>query len=70
MHSLDTTAEAASLHLKAQREMGAARRLFAALQLSDLTHAFALAGVRRRRPELNETQARVVLAQQLYDDHA
>jgi len=70
MHSLDTTSEAAILHLVAQREMGPARRLVAALQLSDLAHAFALAGVRQRRPELNETQAKAVLAKQLYNIHA
>jgi len=58
------------MHLDVQRRIGAAGRLAAALQLSDLTHAFALAGMRQRRPELSETEAIAALAQQLYGEHA
>jgi hypothetical protein len=70
MRSSDTSEAAAIIHLEAQCGLGPARRLIAALQLSDLAHAFALAGVRRRRPDLDEGQARTVLAKQLYGDHA
>ena len=70
MHASDTSEEAAAIHLQAQCELGAARRLIAALQLSDLAHAFALAGMRRRHPDLNERQARAALAKQLYGGHA
>lgn len=46
---LDTTPEMAALQLQAYRDMGMDGRLRIALELSDLTHAFALAGVRQRR---------------------
>jgi hypothetical protein len=64
--SLDTTADAAELHEKAYRELGAAGRLKIALELSDLTHAFATAGIRRRHPALSEEDARRQLAELLY----
>ena len=70
MHALDTDDEAADIHLQVQREMGAARRLVAALQLSDLAHAFALAGMRRRNPQLTEAQALAKFAELLYGGHA
>jgi len=70
MRSPDTSQEAAAIHEEAQRRIGAARRLSAAMQLSDLAHAFALAGVRRRHPELSEAQALAVLARQLYGNPA
>ena len=70
MRSSDTSEAAATIHLEIQCELGPARRLIAALQLSDLAHAFALTGMRRRRPDLDERQARTALAKQLYGDHA
>lgn len=67
MHTLDTTPAAAALHEEAQRRLGPAGRLRSALELSDLTHAFAIAGIRRRHPNLSEGEARVELARFLYE---
>lgn len=66
MVPLDTTPEAAALQLQAYREMGPAGRLRIALELSDFTHTLAVAGIRRRHPELSEEQARRKLAELLY----
>jgi hypothetical protein len=66
MVPLDTTPEAAALQLQAYREMGPGGRLRIALELSDFTHALAVAGIRRRHPELSEEQARRKLAELLY----
>lgn len=63
---LDTTAAAAELHERSYRALGAAGRLKIALELSDLTHAFATAGIRRRHPDLSEEDARRKLAERLY----
>ena len=46
--------------------MGEAGRLRVALELSDLAHSFALAGLRARQPDLSEDQAREALAILLY----
>jgi hypothetical protein len=66
VRALDTTAAAAAVHEDAQRRLGPAGRLRAALELSDLTHAFAVAGIRRRDPNLSEADARQELARLLY----
>lgn len=63
---LDTTAEAYELHLQAYRELGNAGRLKIALELSDLTHAFAIAGIRLRHPDLSDEDAHRKLAELLY----
>ena len=63
---LDTTADAAALHEESLRQLGPAGRLRIALELSDLTHAMAVAGIRRRHPELSEEEARRRLAEILY----
>jgi hypothetical protein len=63
---LDTSAAAAQLHEDAYRALGLAGRLRIALELSDLTHAFAIAGIRRRHPQIGDADARKILAQQLY----
>jgi hypothetical protein len=63
---LDTTAAAAELQLEAYRAMGLADRLKIALELSDLTHALAVAGIRRQDPECSEEEARRRLAERLY----
>ena len=63
---LDTSAVAARLHEDAYRELGIAGRLRIALELSDLTHALAIAGIRRRHPKIGDTDARKILAEQLY----
>ncbi|MFL6244888.1 MAG: hypothetical protein ACJ74H_02605 [Thermoanaerobaculia bacterium] len=64
--SFDTAADAAELHEKSYRALGAAGRLKIALELSDLTHAFATAGICRRHPEMSEEDARRKLAELLY----
>jgi hypothetical protein len=63
---LDTTAAAADLQLQAYRAMGAAERLKIAFELSDLTHALAVTGIRRLDPECSEEEARRRLAERLY----
>lgn len=70
MVALDTTAAAALLHEQAYREIGMAGRLKIALELSDLTHAFAVAGIRRRHPEWSDEDARRHLAEVLYRSEA
>jgi hypothetical protein len=62
----DTTPAAAALLDQAYRELGLAGRLRIALELSDLTHAFAVAGIRRRHPGCSEEEARRKLAELLY----
>lgn len=62
----DTTADAAALQEQAYREMGLAGRLRIALELSDLTHALAVAGIRRRHPGCSDEDARRKLAELLY----
>lgn len=62
----DTTPEAALLHEESLRQLGSAGRLRIALELSDFTHAMAVAGIRRRHPEYSEEQARHKLAEILY----
>jgi hypothetical protein len=66
MVALDTSPEAAALQLQAYRELGPAGRLRIVLDLSDFTHALAVAGIRRRYPELSEVDARRKLAEMLY----
>jgi hypothetical protein len=63
---LDTTAVAARLQEQAYRELGLAGRLRIALELSDLTHAFAIAGIRRRNPGISDQDAHRKLAELLY----
>ena len=62
----DTTPAAAELHEEALRRLGMSGRFRIALELSDLTHSFAIAGIRRSNPELTEAQARAELARRLY----
>jgi hypothetical protein len=66
MVALDTTADAALLHEQSYRAIGMAGRFRIALELSDLTHAFAVAGIRRRHPEWSDEDARRHLAEVLY----
>jgi hypothetical protein len=66
MLARDTTPAAAALHEEAQRQLGPAGRLRVALELSDLTHSFAVAGIRRSAPDLTEEEARRDLAKRLY----
>jgi hypothetical protein len=62
----DTTAAAAALQEAAYRDMGNDGRLRVALELSDLTHAFAIAGIRRNHPELSDDSLRRDLARAIY----
>ena len=57
MVALDTTPEAARLHEQAYRELGNDGRFRIALELSDLTHTFAVAGIRLRHPEWSDEDA-------------
>jgi hypothetical protein len=66
MRALDTTPEAAALQEQAYRELGPSGRLKIALELSDFTHALAVAGIRLRHPEYDEETARRKLAEMLY----
>ena len=66
MTALDTTSTAAAIQEEAHRQLGAGGRLRAALELSDLTHALAVSGLRRRRPALTEDEAYRELAVVLY----
>ena len=68
--SLDTSAAAAQLHDEAYRELAPAERLRIALELSDLTHALAVAGIRRRHPECSDDGAYEQLAELLYGSDA
>jgi hypothetical protein len=63
---LDTSADAAALHAESLRALGPAGRLKIALELSDLTHAFAVAGIQQRHPEYSDEDARRELATVLY----
>ena len=62
----DTSPAAAAVHDASQRALVMAGRLRLALELSDLTHSFAIAGIRRADPTLTEEQARIALAKRLY----
>lgn len=63
---LDTSEPAARLHEEAYRALDSADRLRIALDLSDLTHSLAIAGIRRRHPECTDEDARRRLAVLLY----
>ncbi len=63
---LDTTAEAASVQTQAQRRLGAAGRFRTAVEMSELTRSLAKAGLRTRRPDLNDRQLDQELLLQLY----
>lgn len=66
MKASDTTPAAAAVHEDAQRQIGPGGRLRIALELSDLTHSFAIAGIRRRNPQMTDDDARQELALILY----
>ena len=66
MASLDTTPDAAMLHEESYREIGMAGRLRIAMELSDFTHALAVAGIKQRSPGCSDEEARRRLAEVLY----
>lgn len=63
--ALDTSESAGIIHQQAYRRLGLAGRLRIALELSDLAHAFAVAGIRRKRA-CSDNEARTALAERLY----
>jgi hypothetical protein len=67
MLSPDTDTAAAMMQEEAYRHIGQGGRLRVALQLSDLTHSFAIAGVKERFPGITEEEARRALASILYN---
>ena len=67
---LDTTPAAAAVHQQAYRALTVAGRLKIALELSDLTRAFAIAGMRRRNPNITPEEAHEKLANILYGSRA
>jgi hypothetical protein len=70
VRSPDTTVAAESLHEESYRQLGIAGRLRIALELSDLTHALAVAGIKRRHPGCSDDDARRRLAEVLYSSGA
>lgn len=66
MPSPDTSPEMAEMQEQAYRRLGLDGRLRIALELSDLTHAFAVAGIRQRHPGVSEEEATRMLAEILY----
>ena len=66
----DTTPEAHRLQGRIYREMGGARRVAIAFELSDLTRRLTEAGIRRRHPEYSDREillarARITLGDEL-----
>jgi hypothetical protein len=66
MIARDTTPDAASLLEESYRAAGMAGRLRIALELSDFTHALAVAGIKLRDPNCTDETARRRLAEALY----
>lgn len=66
MTSSDTTPEAAALQEEIFRRMTTEQRFRLALELSDDMRKVALAGLRNRRPELNEEELRRELLRLMY----
>ena len=61
MRDRDTSADARRAQLDALRKMGPERRVALAIELSKRACATTLAGIRVRRPELSEAEARRIL---------
>jgi hypothetical protein len=63
---LDTPADGAAVQEEVYRRIGNGGRLRIALELSDLVHTFAIAGIKRRRPGCSDEEAHRQLACELY----
>ncbi len=63
----DTTVEAAAFQTEVHRRLGGVGRFRAAVEMSELARELAAAGLRARRPDLNEEEVRRELVRQLYD---
>jgi hypothetical protein len=66
MPAPDTSAAAAAVQEELYKQATPLRRFTMALELSDLTHQFAIAGVRLRHPGYSVAEAKRALAEQLY----
>ena len=66
MIPLDTAPDIAVLQEQVYRDLGITGRFRIALELSDLTHSFATAGIRSRNPQFSDEDARRHLADVLY----
>jgi hypothetical protein len=66
MSARDTSAAAAALHEDLYKQATPLRRFTIALELSDLTHQFAVAGMRLRHPSYSVEDAKKALAELLY----
>ena len=62
----DTTAEASGVQMAVQRRLGGVGRFRVAVEMSELARKLAAAGLRTRRPDLNEGQIRRELIRELY----
>ena len=62
----NTTAEAAAIQTEVHRRLGTVARFRAAVEMSELARELAAAGLRARRPDLNEVELRRELVRQLY----
>ena len=66
MLAFDTTPDAAAVQEAAYRHMGGVGRLRIALDLSNIAHALAETGIRKRHPEYTAEQVTAALARQIY----
>jgi hypothetical protein len=64
--SFDTSPEAAAIQAEIFRRMTPAQRLRLALEMSESIRNIALAGLRSRRPELNEKELSIELMRIMY----
>ncbi len=66
MRARDTSERAAAIQEDLHTRLGPEGRAKLAMQMSDLAHEFAKAGLRAQRPELAETELVRELARVLY----
>ena len=66
MRPRDTSAAAAAIQDQAHARLGPAGRFRLAMQMSELTHELAKAGVRQAHPELTEAEVVRELVRILY----
>ena len=64
--SIDTSPEADAIQIEIFRRMTPAQRLRLALEMSESMRNVALAGLRSRRPELNEKELSNELMRMMY----
>lgn len=63
----DTSEEAARIQDELHERLGPEGRFELAMQMSELAHEFAKAGLRERRPDLSESDLRRELVRILYE---